>query len=142
MWVVATTRPTVTRPSIFTRPAIPSSKAMTRPKVGDGAMSTRWFSTSPIAPRRRTAQSRATTERAAGSPFRRIAAEIRLHPAAQLDGQRHAAPVYRLADGDADPALADAVFLDRGLLDAVEADAHPPLEERRVVMRAFRIVRQ
>src|ERR1700722_7430441 len=60
--------------------------------------------------------------RASRSVRRRCVAEIRLARPAELDRQRHAVPVHRLADGNAHPALADAVFLNIGLLDALEAD--------------------
>ena len=40
-----------------------------------------------------------------------------------LDGQRIAKAVLGVAGGHAHPALADAIFLDIGLLDALEADA-------------------
>src|SRR5260221_7403080 len=72
-------------------------------------------------------------------PSRLGRAEIGLDDAAQLDGQRIAAAVDRLAGGDPDPALADAVFLDIGLLFAIEPDAHAALQHGGVVMRAFRI---
>src|SRR5439155_2229368 len=45
-----------------TRPAIRSSKATTRPKVGDGATSTRRRSTSPVTWPRTAAPSRGTSE--------------------------------------------------------------------------------
>ena len=62
MSAAATTRRTGTPPSIFTPPAIRSSKATIRPKAGAGAMSTRSCSTSATIPRRRTARSRAFIE--------------------------------------------------------------------------------
>src|ERR1700691_2764870 len=74
-----------------------------------------------------------------GEPLR---LEIRLDRAAELDGQRIAVAVLGLARGDADPAFADTIFLDIGLLDALEADADVALERLDVVIRAARIVRQ
>ena len=62
MSAVATIRRTAMPPSIFTRRAIRSSKAMTRPKAGGGVTSTKLCSTSAIAPPRTTARSRAFTE--------------------------------------------------------------------------------
>jgi hypothetical protein len=49
--------------------------------------------------------------------------QVGLDLALELDGQRIALAVDRLADRDPDPALADAVLLDVGLLLAVELDA-------------------
>jgi len=49
-------------------------------------------------------------------------AEVGLDRAGGLHGQRLAAPVEGLADGDPDPAFAYAVFLDIRLLDALEPD--------------------
>src|ERR1700733_8417804 len=74
-----------------------------------------------------------------GEPLR---LEIRLDRAGELDGQRIAVAVLGLAGRDADPAFADAIFLDVGLLDALEADADVALERLDVVIRAARIVRQ
>src|ERR1043166_5869649 len=49
--------------------------------------------------------------------------EVGLDLAGELDGERIALAVDGLADGDTDPALADAVLLDVGLFLAVELDA-------------------
>src|SRR6202035_6201057 len=43
---------------------------------------------------------------------------------------------------DADPALADAIFLDIGFLDALEANADIARKHRLIVVGAFRIGRQ
>src|SRR5690606_23950351 len=48
--------------------------------------------------------------------------------------------VQRLADGDPDPALADAVFLDVVALLALEADADAAAEDGLVVVGAARVV--
>ena len=68
--------------------------------------------------------------------------KVRLDRAAELHGQRVSLAVERLAGRDAYPALADAVFLDVGLLLALEADAHAARQELGVVERAFRVVGQ
>jgi hypothetical protein len=60
----------------------------------------------------------------------------------QLDGQRIALAVDRLADGDADPALADAIFLDIGLLLTVELYADAARLQRLVVVRALGVGRE
>src|SRR5690606_31821979 len=62
--------------------------------------------------------------------------------ALELDRQRLAPPVQRLARGDADPGFADAVLLDVAALDALEADADAAVERGLVVMRAARVVGQ
>ncbi len=75
-------------------------------------------------------------------PLRRpglLGLEVRLDDALELDGERIALAVDRLADGDADPALAHAIFLDVGLLLAIELDADAALEQRLVVVRALGI---
>src|SRR5206468_1571904 len=59
-----------------------------------------------------------------------------------LDQKRLAVTVERLACGHADPAFADAVFLDVVPLLAVEADAHVVFEDGRHVVRAARVDRQ
>ena len=59
--------------------------------------------------------------------------EIRLHRAVELDRQRIAVRSLRLARGHADPALADAILFDIGLLDALEADADAPFQQLGVV---------
>ncbi len=66
----------------------------------------------------------------------RLGPEIGLDGAVQLDRHGVAVTVEALAGGDADPALAHAIFLDVGLLLAVEADADAAREQRLVVMRA------
>src|SRR5438309_436652 len=50
----------------------------------------------------------------------RLVAEIRLDRSVDLDGQRIAVAVLGITRGDAHPAFADAIFLDIGLLDALE----------------------
>src|SRR6478609_4322937 len=73
---------------------------------------------------------------------RRLVAEIRLDRAMNLDGQRVAVAVFGIPRGDADPALADAIFLDIGFLGALEADTDVAREQFLVVVRAARIGRQ
>src|SRR6516162_9888611 len=68
--------------------------------------------------------------------------KIRLDRAVHLDGQRVAVAVLGVAGGDAHPALANAIFLDIGLLDALEADADIARENFGVVIRTARIDRQ
>ena len=68
--------------------------------------------------------------------------EIRHHLALLLDRDRVAVAVLRSRDGQADPAFGDAIFVDVGPLDALEADADPAGEQRLVVVRARRVVRQ
>src|ERR1700733_8825764 len=65
--------------------------------------------------------------------------EIRFDRAVHLDGQGIAVAVLGIAGGDANPALADAIFLDIVLLDALEADADVAGEDRLVVIWAARI---
>jgi hypothetical protein len=65
MSAAATARQTVTPPSIFARPAIPSSKATIRRKGGDGAMSMKLVWTLTAARRRITDQFRGTIKFAA-----------------------------------------------------------------------------
>src|SRR6187397_3133475 len=72
----------------------------------------------------------------------RLVAEIRLDRAVHLDRQRVAVAVLGVARGDAHPALADAVLLDIGFLDALEADADIAREDVGVVIRAVRIDRK
>src|SRR5271170_7121048 len=71
-----------------------------------------------------------------------VIAEIGLHGTVHLDGERVAVAVLGVAGGHAHPALADAIFLDIGLLDTFEADADVARQNRLVVVRAFRIDRQ
>src|SRR6186713_2676827 len=84
--------------------------------------------------------SRARAARFQSGP--RLVAEIRLDRAVHLDRQRVAVAVLGIAGGDADPALADAVFLDIGLLDALEANADVAREDFGIVIRAVRIDRE
>src|ERR1700731_3468153 len=65
MSAAATARQTVTPPSIFARPAIPSPKATIRRKGGDGAMSMKLVWTLAAAQRRITDQSHGTIKFAA-----------------------------------------------------------------------------
>src|SRR5690606_16046169 len=67
---------------------------------------------------------------------------IRFDRALQLDRQRIALAVAGLAGGDADPALAHAIFFDIGLLDPLEADADAAGEQIGVVIGAARIERE
>src|SRR5262249_9075189 len=62
--------------------------------------------------------------------------------AAELDRQWIAVAVLGLADFDPNPALADAIFADVGLLGALEAYADIALERFGIVERTSRIVRQ
>src|SRR5579864_2986552 len=71
-----------------------------------------------------------------------LVAEIRLDRAGKLDGQRIAIAVLALAGLDADPAFADAIFGDIGLLDPLEAHADVALEQRGIVIGAARVGRQ
>src|SRR5260221_13071420 len=59
-----------------------------------------------------------------------------------LDGQRIAVAVLGIPCGDADPALADAIFLDIGLFDALEANADVARQDLFIVVRAARIDRE
>src|ERR1700722_19547454 len=68
--------------------------------------------------------------------------EIRLDSAGKLDGQRIAQAVLALAGLDADPAFADAVFGDIGLLDAFEAHADVAFEDLGVVIGTARVGRK
>lgn len=60
----------------------------------------------------------------------------RLDPALQLDQQRLPLAVHSLAGGHLDPGFAEAVLLDIGAVDAIEADADIVLKHRRHVVRA------
>ena len=66
----------------------------------------------------------------------------RLDHTLELHGHRVAVAVAAAARGDLDPAFRDAIFLDVGLLDAVEVDAHSLLEEVAVEVRAARVERK
>src|SRR5262245_33584638 len=68
--------------------------------------------------------------------------EIRLDRAVHLDGERVAVAVFCVAGGYANPAFADAIFLDIGLLLALEADADIARQNLGVVVGAARIDRQ
>src|SRR5882757_4100594 len=68
--------------------------------------------------------------------------QVGLDLALELDGERIALAIDGLADGDPDPALAHAVFLDVGLLLAVELDADALLQECLVVVWALGIGRK
>ena len=69
-----------------------------------------------------------------------LIAEIRLDLAGELDRQRIAVAVERLASRDPDPVFADAIFLDVGLLDALEADTDIARQHFRIVMGAAGVV--
>ena len=68
--------------------------------------------------------------------------KIGLDLAVVLDRQLLALAIERLAHRQAHPALADAIFLDIGLLGALEADADAALQQGGVVVGAVRVVRQ
>src|SRR5206468_12580216 len=72
----------------------------------------------------------------------RLVAEIRLDRAVHLDRQRVAVAVLGVARGDAHPALADAILLDIGFLDALEANADVAREDLGIVIRTVRIDRE
>src|ERR1700722_5622415 len=71
-----------------------------------------------------------------------LVAKIRLDRAVHLDGQRVAITIFRVARGNADPALAHAIFFDIGFLDALESDADVARQNIGVVIRALRIGRE
>src|SRR3954470_17418088 len=71
-----------------------------------------------------------------------LVAEIPLDPPADLDHQRIAVAILGVAGGHAHPALADAIFLNIGLLDALEADADIARQHIGVVIGTARIGRQ
>src|SRR5258708_605044 len=73
---------------------------------------------------------------------RRLVAEIRLHRAVDLDGERIAVAILGGARGHAHPALTDAILLDIGFLDALESNADVARQHLLIVVRAFRIGRQ
>jgi hypothetical protein len=90
--------------------------------------------TMPAAPcKRRARRSSRTRARAAFGLGGRHVAEVRDHLAHQFHGHRHAVAIAGAALGDANPRLADAVFLDVVALDALEADADAALERALVV---------
>ena len=68
--------------------------------------------------------------------------QIRFHLATQQNRHGIAVTVARLAGRNADPTFADAVFLDVRLLDPIKAKAHAALQQRRIVVRATRVVRK
>src|SRR5436305_1808421 len=68
--------------------------------------------------------------------------EIRFDRAVHLDRQRIAVAVLGIPRSDADPALADAVFLDIGLLGALETDADVTRKQLFIVVGTARIGRQ
>src|SRR5579872_6885694 len=59
-----------------------------------------------------------------------------------FDGQRVAVAILGIAGGDAYPALADAIFLDIGFLDALETNADVARQYRLIVIGALRIDRE
>src|SRR4051794_32415958 len=75
-------------------------------------------------------------------PLRSLIAKIWLDRAVHLDGQRVAVTVLGVAGGDAHPTLADAIFLDIGLLDALETNADIARQHLGIVVRAVRINRE
>src|ERR1700760_130574 len=68
--------------------------------------------------------------------------KIRLDRAVHFDRQRIAVTVLGIARGDADPAFADAIFLDIGFFDTLEADADVARQDALIVIGAARIDRQ
>src|SRR6185437_9654911 len=68
--------------------------------------------------------------------------KIRLDRAVHLDGQRIAVAILGIARRHAHPALADAIFLDIGFLDALEANADVARKQVRIVVWALRIDRK
>src|SRR5690606_22503260 len=72
--------------------------------------------------------------------FLRRLAQVGLDGALELERHRPAEAIPGIADRDPHPALADAIFLDIVLLDTLEADADAALQQRRIVIRARRIV--
>src|SRR5436309_2380321 len=76
------------------------------------------------------------------SSRRCLVAEIGFDRTVHLDGQRVAEAVLGIARGDADPALADAVFLDIGLFDALEANADVARQNLFIVIRAAWVDRE
>src|SRR5580704_15551100 len=87
MSAAATARQTVTPPSIFARPAIPSSKATIRRKGGDGAMSMKLAWTLGAARRRITDQSRGTIKFAASGKIATVLQHPRCLNCHQLNSQ-------------------------------------------------------
>src|SRR3954453_20258602 len=77
-----------------------------------------------------------------GTSARRLVAKIRLDRTMDLDGQRVAKAILGISRGDADPALADAVLLDIGLFDALEANADVARQYLFIIVRAARIDRE
>src|SRR5258707_8315689 len=75
-----------------------------------------------------------------GGSVRFLVLEIGLDRTAELDGQGIAVAVDCLAGGDPDPAFADAIFLDIGLLNALEADADVARQRLGIEIGAARIV--
>src|SRR5882757_4502413 len=73
---------------------------------------------------------------------RRLVAKIRLDRTVHLQRQRVAVAVLGVAGGNAHPAFADAIFLDIGFLDALEANADVAREYLLIVVGALRIGRQ
>src|SRR6266851_6135496 len=71
-----------------------------------------------------------------------LVAEVRLNRAVDLDGERVAVAIPGVARRDAHPALADAIFLDVGFLDALEAYADVARQHIGIVVRALRIGRE
>src|SRR5438552_1335457 len=65
--------------------------------------------------------------------------EVRLYRSLKLQRHRIAGAVDRAADGEPHPAFAHAIFLDVGLLRAVEAHADAALEQGSVVIGTLRI---
>src|ERR1700761_3690002 len=71
-----------------------------------------------------------------------LLAEIRLDRTVNLDRERIAVTILCVARGPADPALADAIFLDVGLLDTLEANADVARQNLFIVVWALRIARE
>src|SRR5690606_32954967 len=92
-------------------------------------------------PRPQASEGEATDARvlSAGRQAELFALDVGLHRALQLDRQGLAAAVDAVADGQPDPAFGDAVFLDIGLVLALEADADSFRQQVGVVERAVGI---
>src|SRR6478672_6366131 len=73
---------------------------------------------------------------------RSLVSKIWLDRAVNFYSERVAVAILGVACGHPHPALADAVLLDIGLLDALEANADVARQHLGIVVRAFRVGRQ
>lgn len=71
-----------------------------------------------------------------------VLAQEGLDLALESQHERAAAAVNRLSSSDAEPALADAILFDVGLLGPVEADADAARQKVGIVERALRVHRE